>query len=58
MHQRLTIWREDCLVENIEADQSAYVAETNTVTVKNFDKNLAIISPCGEQDAAFDPNIV
>ncbi|CAJ2645042.1 unnamed protein product [Trifolium pratense] len=58
MHQRLIIWREDGLVENVEADQSAYVSETGTVTLQNFDKNLASITPCGEQDAAFDPNEV
>ncbi|CAJ2672093.1 unnamed protein product [Trifolium pratense] len=58
MHQRLIIWREDGLVENVEADQSAYVSETGTVTLQNFDKNLALIAPCGEQDAAFDPNEV
>ncbi|CAJ2638053.1 unnamed protein product [Trifolium pratense] len=58
MHQRLIIWREDGLVENVEADQSAYVSETGTVTLQNFDKNLASIAPCGEQDAAFDPNEV
>jgi hypothetical protein len=28
------------------------------VTLQNFDKNLANIAPCGEQDAAFDPNMV
>ncbi|CAJ2671752.1 unnamed protein product [Trifolium pratense] len=54
MHQRLIIWREDGLVEYVEADQSAYVTETNTVTLQNFDKNLASIAPCGEQDAAYD----
>ncbi|CAJ2657252.1 unnamed protein product [Trifolium pratense] len=54
----LIIWREDGLVENVEADQSAYVSETGTVTLQNFDKNLALIAPCGEQDAAFDPNEV
>ncbi|CAJ2657404.1 unnamed protein product [Trifolium pratense] len=58
MHQRLIIWREDGLVENVEVDQSAYVSETGTVTLQNFDKNLASIAPCGEQDAAFDPNEV
>ncbi|MCI04703.1 hypothetical protein A2U01_0025750 [Trifolium medium] len=55
MHQRLIVWREDGLVEYVEADQSAYVTETNTVTLQNFDKNLASIAPCGEQDAAFNP---
>ncbi|CAJ2653075.1 unnamed protein product [Trifolium pratense] len=48
MHQRLIIWREDGLVENVEADQSAYVLETGTVTLQNFDKNLASVAPCAE----------
>ncbi|MCI98129.1 hypothetical protein A2U01_0119432, partial [Trifolium medium] len=30
MHQRLILWREDGLVENVEADQSAYVSNTST----------------------------
>jgi hypothetical protein len=52
------LWRDDGLVENIEADQSAYLADSSTVTLQNFDKNLANIAPCGEQDAAFNPNMV
>jgi hypothetical protein len=57
LHQRLTLWRGDGLVENVEADQSAYVSDSNTVTLQNFDNNLANIAPCGEQDAAFNPNV-
>jgi hypothetical protein len=57
LHQRLILWRDDGLVENVEADQSAYLADSSTVTLQNFDKNLANIAPCGEQDAAFDPNM-
>ncbi|MCI47774.1 hypothetical protein A2U01_0069016, partial [Trifolium medium] len=48
----------DGLVENVEADQSAYVSDTSTVTLQNFDKNLAAIAPCGDQNASFDPNEV
>ncbi|WJX26319.1 hypothetical protein P8452_15257 [Trifolium repens] len=58
LHQRLILWRDDGLVENVEADQSAYLADSSTVTIQNFDKNLANIAPCGEQDAAFNPNMV
>ncbi|MCI37574.1 hypothetical protein A2U01_0058798, partial [Trifolium medium] len=43
MHQRLILSREDGLVENVEADQSTYMSDTNTVTLQNFDKNLAAI---------------
>jgi hypothetical protein len=45
VHQRIAIWREDGLVENMEADQSYFMDEVNTVTKKNFDKQLAKISP-------------
>jgi hypothetical protein len=45
VHQRIAIWREDGLVENVEADQSYFMAEVNTITKKNFDKQLANISP-------------
>jgi hypothetical protein len=57
LHQRLTLWRDDGFVENVEAYQSAYVSDSNTVNFQNFDKNLANIAPCGEQDAAFNPNV-
>jgi len=33
-------------VENIEADQSYFMAEVNTITKENFDKQLANIPPC------------
>jgi hypothetical protein len=45
LHQRIAIWREDGLVENIEADQSYFQAEVNNITKKNFDKQLATIPP-------------
>ena len=46
MHQRLSIWREDGLLENIEADQCYFLAEANNITKKNFDKQLTSIPPC------------
>lgn len=46
MHQRLSIWREDGLLENIEADQSYFLTEVNNITKKDFDKQLASIPPC------------
>ena len=46
MHQRISIWRDDGTVENIEADQSYFLAEVNQITRKTFDKNLANIAPC------------
>ncbi|XP_039686971.1 uncharacterized protein [Medicago truncatula] len=45
VHQRITIWKEDGQVENVEADQSYFLAEVNTITKKNFDKQLAHIAP-------------
>jgi hypothetical protein len=45
VHQRIAIWRKDSLVENIEADQSYFLAEVNNITKKNFDKQLATIPP-------------
>jgi hypothetical protein len=45
VHQRIDIWRDDGLVENVEVDQSYFLAEVNTITKKNFDKQLANISP-------------
>ena len=45
LYQRIAIWRKDGLVENIEADQSYFLAEMNNITKKNFDKKLASIPP-------------
>jgi len=46
MHQRISIWRDDGIVEDIEADQSYFLAEVNQITRKTFDKNLENIAPC------------
>jgi len=46
MHQRISIGRDDGIVENIKADQSYFLAEVNQITRKTFDKSLANISPC------------
>jgi len=45
LHQRIAIWRKDGLVENIEANQSYFLAEVNNISKKNFDKKLASIPP-------------
>jgi hypothetical protein len=50
MHQRLSLWREDGLLENVEADPSYFIAEVNNITKKNFDKQLANIAPCTSSD--------
>ena len=46
MHQRISIWRDDGTVENIEADQNYFLAEVNQITRMTFDKSLANIAPC------------
>jgi len=45
MHQRISIWRDDGTTENIEADQSYFLAEVNQITRKTFDKSIANIAP-------------
>jgi hypothetical protein len=56
LHQRLILWREDGCVENIEADQSFYMSEVDTISKQTFDKNLANISPCYDRESAFEPS--
>src|ERR1051325_2888218 len=46
MHQRLIIWQEDGIVENIEADQGYFMADINNVGQNKFDRKLANIAPC------------
>jgi len=46
MHQRISIWRDDGTIENIEADQSHFLAEVNQITRKTFDKSLENMSSC------------
>ena len=50
MHQRLVLWREDGIVENIEADQSYFMTAVNLVDKRNYDKHLAKIAPCTPND--------
>src|ERR1044072_6736340 len=45
-HQRLIIWREDGIVENIKADQCYFMADINNVGQNQFDRKLANIAPC------------
>lgn len=46
MHQKVIIWRDDGLVEDVEADQSWFLAEVDNITKKTFEKSLAKIAPC------------
>ena len=43
LHQRLSIWSQDGIMENIEADHSYFTIDVGMVNRKNFDKALAII---------------
>jgi hypothetical protein len=54
MHQRLAIWKEDGVLENIEADQSYFLAEVDTITKKTFDKQLAKIAPCAASKLGYE----
>ncbi|KEH17079.1 hypothetical protein MTR_0046s0090 [Medicago truncatula] len=53
MHQRIAIWKNDGFVENVEANHSYFLAEVNTITKKNFDKQLAHITPVMSPGAGF-----
>lgn len=45
LHQRVSIWRKDGIIENIESDQTYYKAEVGKVGRRGFDRNLAKIPP-------------
>jgi len=45
-HQRISIWRDDGTVTNIEVEQSYFLAEVNQIMRKTFEKNLANTAPC------------
>jgi len=51
MHQRLTLWREDGVLENIETDQRYFIDE---VAKKKFDKQLANIAPCAASELGYE----
>jgi len=46
MHQKVIIWRDDGPVEDVEANQSYFLAEVDNMTRKTFKKNFAKIVPC------------
>lgn len=56
LHQRILIWREDKIVENIESDQIYFMAEVNHVDKRHFDKHFANISPCSPVGFAYLPS--
>lgn len=46
LHKRIAIWRNDGIIENIEAYQGYFMAEVNQVDRRYFDKNLSNIASC------------
>ena len=55
MHQRVIIWLPYGIMENIEADQSYYLGEINSVGKNSFDRNLAHIGPCNPPEFDLTP---
>src|ERR1044072_2113111 len=54
LHQVLSIWREDGVVENIEADQSYFLAEVAQINKANFERIMAHIAPYSALGHEFD----
>lgn len=54
--QRVSIWREDGIVENIEVNQIYFLVEVNHVDKYSFDKELARITPCTPVGFAYRPS--
>lgn len=46
LNQRISIWRDDGIVENLKANQIYFMVEVNHVNKRHFDKNLVNIAPC------------
>lgn len=55
MHQRVTIWRRDRIVENIGEDQIYFMDEVNHVDKRGFNRNLAHIAPCSPEGFDLSP---
>jgi len=53
-HQRLTLWKEDGVVENIEADQSYFLDEVDAISKETFGKQLAKIAPCTTSELGYE----
>lgn len=46
MHQQITIWKPDSIIENIEVVQSYFWEYVNHIDMNNFDRIFENISPC------------
>lgn len=53
LHQMISIWRPNGIVENIEAYYKYFMAKVNVVSKKNFNQNLAKIPPCYPAESNF-----
>lgn len=56
LHQRISIWREDEIVENIEVGQSYLMPEVNHMDKRHFDRNLANNAPCNPAGFSYMPS--
>lgn len=56
MHQRITIWRPNGIMENVEDDQGHFKTLINHVDRRQFDKHLANIASCDPSNFAFTPD--
>lgn len=56
MHQRITIWRPDSIMENMEADHGYFKTPINHVDRFQFDKHLDNIAPYDPTIFAFTPD--
>ena len=54
LHQRISIWKKDGIVENIEADQSYYKVDEVKGGKKSFDQHLENMAPCDDEN--YTPN--
>lgn len=55
LYQRISIWRNDGIMESIEEDQIYYIEEVNQVDNRHFEKQLTHISPCNPVWFDFTP---
>lgn len=54
MHQRITIWKPDGVIETIEADQSFFRVDVNHINKLYFDRKLANIPTCRPHEGKYN----
>lgn len=54
MHQIITIWKSNGIVEHIEVNQSFFCVEVNHIDKRNFSRQLASILPCTPARIGYD----